>query len=66
MGYAAISGRDHVLPDDIKRAAVPVLAHRIVFNNSFFRQGDTGAELVESIVGTLAVPSEDIDFSGRG
>ena len=66
QGYAALSGRDHVLPDDIKRAAIPVLAHRIVFNNSFFRQGDTGAQLVESILGRLAVPSEDIDFSGRG
>ena len=66
QGYAALSGRDHVLPDDIKRAAIPVLAHRIVFNNSFFRQGDTGAQLVESILGRLAVPSEDIDFSDRG
>jgi MoxR-like ATPase len=26
-GYAAIAGRDYVLPDDIKRAAHPVLEH---------------------------------------
>src|SRR5687767_2794739 len=28
--YAAICGRDFVLPDDIKRFAVPVLSHRIL------------------------------------
>jgi len=27
---AALDGRDHVLPDDLKRLAVPVLAHRLV------------------------------------
>ncbi|MBR6679968.1 MAG: MoxR family ATPase [Clostridia bacterium] len=65
QGYAAISGRDHVLPDDIKKAAVPVLSHRIVFNNSFFRRGDEGKETVKAILETVAVPSEDIDFSSR-
>ncbi len=64
--YAAISGRDYVLPDDIKQAAAPVLAHRIVFNNSFFRAGDLGAELISRILSSVAVPSEDIDFSRRG
>ena len=28
--YAAIHGRDYVIPDDVKALAVPVLAHRIV------------------------------------
>ena len=28
--YAAIQGRDYVIPDDVKALAVPVLAHRIV------------------------------------
>lgn len=65
QGYAAISGRDHVLPDDIKKAAIPVLSHRIVFNNSFFRRGDEGKETVKAILETVAVPSEDIDFSSR-
>ena len=66
QGYAAISGRDFVLPDDIKRAAIPVLAHRIVFNNSFLRRGSLGTELVRGILDNITVPSEDIDFSGRG
>ena len=64
-GYAAISGRDYVLPDDIKRAAVPVLAHRVVFHNNFFRQGDLGEKLIASILENVAVPSEAIDFAIR-
>ena len=63
QGYAAIAGRPYVLPDDIKKAAVPVLAHRIIFNNSFFRQADAGKELILNILNTVTVPSENIDFS---
>ena len=62
---AAIEGRDYVLHDDIKYAAIPVLAHRIIFQNSFFRRGDMGRELIEKILATVPVPSEKIDFSGR-
>ena len=62
---AAIMGRDHVQPDDIKYAAVPVLAHRIVFQNSFFHRGDLGEELISKILETTPVPSEKIDFSYR-
>lgn len=65
QGYAAISGRDHVLPDDIKRAAVPVLAHRIVFQNNFYHRGDMGEVLIRSILEETPVPSEQINFSRR-
>ncbi len=65
QGYAAIDGRDHVLPDDIKRAAVPVLSHRIVFQNNFFHSGNMGGELIERVLESVPVPSERIDFSGR-
>ncbi len=65
QGYAAIDGRDYVLPDDIKRAAVPVLAHRIVFQNSFYHRGDLGKNLIESILDSVTVPSEEIKFSHR-
>ncbi len=65
QGYAAISERDYVLPDDIKRAALPVLAHRIVFQNSFFHRGNLGEELILKILETTPVPSERIDFTRR-
>lgn len=63
--YAAISGRDYVLPDDIKRAAIPVLSHRIVFQNQFVRKSDLGRELISSVLELIPVPSEEIDFASR-
>lgn len=65
QGYAAISGRDFLLPDDVKRAATPVLAHRIVFHNSFFHRRDLGSELIAKVLESVEVPSEQIDFSRR-
>ena len=65
MGYAALDGRTHVLPDDLKAAAVPVLAHRMVFRNSFSHRGDAGKQLIQQILQTVPVPSERIDFSRR-
>ena len=65
QGYAGLAGRDHVLPDDIKKAAIPSLSHRIVFQNTFFKNGDPGADLVAQILESLPVPSEQINFSRR-
>lgn len=65
MGYAAISGRDYVLPDDIKRAARPVLAHRIIFTNSFADRKQLGIKLIDRLLDEVSVPSEQIDFSRR-
>ena len=65
QGYAGLDGRDHVLPDDIKKAAVPTLSHRIVFQNMFFKNGDPGADLILQILEQTPVPSEQIDFCRR-
>lgn len=65
QGFAAISGRDHVLPDDVKRAAIPVLAHRIIFNNSFFHRQNMGEEFIGSVIERVTVPSEQIAFSRK-
>lgn len=65
QGFAAIEGRDYVLPDDVKRAAIPVLSHRMVFHNSFFHRENMGNMLISSLLDSVGVPSEDIDFSRR-
>jgi len=36
QAHALTFGRDHVLPDDIKRVAAPVLTHRIVIESQSF------------------------------
>lgn len=66
QGHAAFAGRDYVLPDDIKKAAIPTLSHRLLFSNSFLRTREQGSETVGRILATLPVPSEQIDFSRRG
>ncbi len=65
QGYAALAGREHILPDDIKRAAKPVLAHRIIWDNSFLGAGGRGEALIDRIMREIPVPSEDIDFTRR-
>jgi len=32
QAYAALQGRDYVLPDDVKRLTIPVLAHRCLLH----------------------------------
>ena len=65
QGFAAIHGREYVLPDDVKRAAIPTLAHRIVFNNTFFHRGNLGEEYISQVLERVFVPSEQIAFSRK-
>ena len=53
---AYISGRDYVVPDDIKKIAVDVLAHRIILTHEALANKRTGTQLVEEIIRNLAVP----------
>lgn len=50
QSLALVSGRDYVVPDDIKTLAAPVLAHRVV-GKSFLQAGEFGA--AEAIIGDL-------------
>jgi MoxR-like ATPase len=53
---AAMQGRDFVLPDDVKRLAVPVLAHRLIAGLEARLRGRDAAAIVEGILETLPVP----------
>ena len=59
-GYAAIAGRNYVIPDDVKRAAHPVLDHRIMLENSARIRKDAAYNVVEDILGTVTVPTEAV------
>ena len=58
QSLALVSGREHVVPDDIKTLAVPVLAHRVV-GKSFLQAGEFGAAeaVIRDIVDRVRVPS---------
>ncbi len=53
QAFAALSGRDYVIPDDIKRLAEPALAHRLIIKTSSsihdVQAGSVIRELLESI-----------------
>ena len=58
QSLALVSGRDFVVPDDVKSLAVPVLAHRVV-GKSFLQAGEFGAAeaIIRDLVDRLRVPA---------
>jgi len=58
QAHAFLEGRDFVTPDDIKRLAVPVLAHRVILEGGLPGDGSQKERerLIEEIAGSLAVP----------
>lgn len=56
--YAFINNRSFVTPDDVKKLAVPVLAHRILISYGYTKRSDA-EKLIEEILGTIPVPTED-------
>ncbi len=54
--YAAIQGRDFVVPEDVVFLAVPVLRHRIQLSAERELEGVTVDQLIRQIVGKVEVP----------
>jgi MoxR-like ATPase len=54
---AAARGRNYSTPDDVKELAVPVLAHRLVLQNSNSGQRLNNSDVVEEILASVPVPS---------
>lgn len=61
---AVISGRNYVLPDDIKRAASPVLCHRLIMTGSEMLKNDSQGAVISKILSEIPVPTESV-FDGR-
>ncbi len=65
-GYAAIDNRDHVIPDDVKKAAIPVLTHRIMLTSSAKIKANAALDVIKEIVEQVPVPTEtSLGWNGR-
>ena len=56
QAFAAINGRDFVLPDDVKRMCQPVLAHRVILKPESRLRKQTPQTLVNDVVQEVKVP----------
>lgn len=54
--WAAIRGRNYVLPDDVKNFAQDAFSHRIILEPSLWGSRTTEKTVVNEIVNTVAVP----------
>ncbi|WP_299528695.1 MoxR family ATPase [Ulvibacterium sp.] len=54
--FAAINGRDFVIPEDIKQALVPVLNHRIILTPEREMEGMTTDSVVHMIMQSVEIP----------
>jgi MoxR-like ATPase len=61
QAFAAIHNRDHVLPDDVKYLAVPVLSHRLLLKPEAELRGITSVNIIERIIETTALNLKDQD-----
>jgi MoxR-like ATPase len=53
---AAASGRDYVMPDDIKLLAAPVLEHRLALRPEAQMRGETIGSVLDDVLSRLRVP----------
>ena len=54
--FAAMSGRDFVTPEDIKRAAIPVLHHRVIVTPEREMEGISSKQIINQIIETVEIP----------
>ncbi len=54
---ALLSGRDYVLPDDIRRMALPVLSHRLILTPEARMKGISAQQVLSQLLETVPVPT---------
>jgi len=59
QALALLEGRDYAIPDDVKRLAVPLFAHRVAINTRTTlveRRADMGERIIAEILSQVEVP----------
>jgi len=55
-GLALLDGRDYVIPDDVKEAAIPALSHRVFLKPEYVAEGVDGSDVVTQAINNVEVP----------
>ncbi len=58
---ALLSGRDYVVPDDVKRSVIPVLAHRIILKPEARIRGVKPEQVLAELLTTVDVPAVKVE-----
>jgi MoxR-like ATPase len=59
QAYAAVQGRNYVLPDDVQYLALPVLAHRLIASAQTRLRGRSIDALFSELIAQVPVPVEE-------
>ncbi|MEP6598883.1 MAG: MoxR family ATPase [Actinomycetota bacterium] len=55
--WAALDGRDYVIPDDLQGLVIPALAHRLLLTAETHISGRTAEDALGKIVGSVPIPA---------
>lgn len=54
--YAALDGRDYVIPDDVKKVAVPALSHRLILKRELWYTRVSQESIMKKLLDRVPVP----------
>jgi MoxR-like ATPase len=60
QAYAALHGRDYVLPDDVKALAVSTLGHRLILGPAARLRDLSAEQIVQDVENSVPVPGGDL------
>ena len=54
--FAALDGRDYVIPDDVKHFAAPVLSHRLIMQPEYWMSQTAAPDVIDDVLKKTPVP----------
>jgi MoxR-like ATPase len=54
--YAALNGRDFIIPDDVKKFAVPILSHRLLLQPEYWMSKQINGDVIRDVLNLTPVP----------
>jgi MoxR-like ATPase len=58
QGFAALEGRNYLVPDDVKQAALPVLRHRLILKPEAELEGNDTDRVITEILAAVPLPKQ--------